>query len=157
MKNICKRLLLWLRGVSRTLPKIYNETFFCYNSNKVFYTAWNVSKYGVISGTYFSVFGLNTDIYAVFSPNKGKYGPKITPYVDTFHTVLAVNYFRCSLQNLGTKNVGNKMPRRLQNFSVCLGNTSAKKLPKTKQKPLHITSAMASIFRYFVKGYEMVF
>ena len=33
-------------------------------------TAWNVSKYGVFSG-----------------PNTGKYGPEITPYLDTFHTV----------------------------------------------------------------------
>ena len=41
------------------------------------YTAWKVSKYGVISGPYFPVFGLNT----------GKYGPEITPYLDTFHTV----------------------------------------------------------------------
>ena len=37
-----------------------------------------VSKYGVISGPYFPVFGLNT----------GKYGPEITPYLDTFHAVL---------------------------------------------------------------------
>ena len=29
-------------------------------------TAWKVSKYGVFSGSYFSV----------FSPNKGKYGPE---------------------------------------------------------------------------------
>ena len=41
----------------------------------VAFTAWKVSKYGVISGPYFSVFGLNT----------GKYGPEITPYLDTFH------------------------------------------------------------------------
>ena len=34
-------------------------------------------KYGVISGPYFLVFGLNT----------GKYGPEITPYLDTFHAV----------------------------------------------------------------------
>ena len=34
-------------------------------------------KYGVISGTYFPV----------FSPNTGKYGPEITPYLDTFHVV----------------------------------------------------------------------
>ena len=40
-------------------------------------TAWKVSKYGVISGPYFPVFGLNT----------GKYGPEITPYLDTFHAV----------------------------------------------------------------------
>ena len=41
------------------------------------FTAWKVSKYGVISGPYFSV----------FSPNTGKYGPEITPYLDTFHAV----------------------------------------------------------------------
>ena len=34
-------------------------------------------KYGVFSGAYFLVFGLNT----------GKYGPEKTPYLDTFHTV----------------------------------------------------------------------
>ena len=37
-----------------------------------------MSKYGVSSGPYFRV----------FNPNTGKYGPEITPYVDTFHTVL---------------------------------------------------------------------
>ena len=36
--------------------------------------AWKVSKYGVFSGLYFPVFGLNT----------GKYGPENTPYLDTF-------------------------------------------------------------------------
>ena len=41
------------------------------------FTAWKVSKYGVISGPYFPV----------FSPNTGKYGPEITRYLDTFHTV----------------------------------------------------------------------
>ena len=35
------------------------------------YTAWTVSKYGVISG-----------------PNTGKYGPEITPYLDTFDPVI---------------------------------------------------------------------
>ena len=34
-------------------------------------------KYGVLSGLYFPVFGLNT----------GKYGPEKTPYLDTFHVV----------------------------------------------------------------------
>ena len=37
-----------------------------------------MSKYGVISGPYFPVFGLNT----------GKYGPEITPYLENFHAVL---------------------------------------------------------------------
>ena len=36
-----------------------------------------MSKYRVISGPYFPV----------FSPNVGKYGPEITPYLDTFHAV----------------------------------------------------------------------
>ena len=34
-------------------------------------TAWKESKYGVTSGSYFSLFG-----------------PKVTPYLDTFHPVL---------------------------------------------------------------------
>ena len=36
-------------------------------------------RYGVISVPYLLVFGLNT--------NKGKYGPEITPYLDTFDAV----------------------------------------------------------------------
>ena len=36
-----------------------------------------MSKYGVISGPYFPVFGLNT----------GKSGQEITPCLDTFHAV----------------------------------------------------------------------
>ena len=38
-------------------------------------TAWKVSKYGVFSGPYFPVLGLNT----------GKHRPEKTPYLDTFH------------------------------------------------------------------------
>ena len=41
------------------------------------YTAWRVSKYGVISGPYFPVLGLNT----------AKYGLEITPYLDNFHAL----------------------------------------------------------------------
>ena len=40
-------------------------------------TAWKVSKYGVTSGLYFPVLGLNTR----------NYGPEITPYLDNFHAV----------------------------------------------------------------------
>ena len=36
-------------------------------------------KYGVFSGPYFPIFGLNT----------GKYEPEKTPYLDTFHVVNA--------------------------------------------------------------------
>ena len=55
------------------------------------FTARKVSKYGVISGPYFPAFGLNTERYGVISatsPNVRKYGPEITPYLDTFHAVL---------------------------------------------------------------------
>ena len=38
-------------------------------------TVWKESKYGVFSGPYFPIFGLNTE----------KYGPEKTPYLDTFH------------------------------------------------------------------------
>ena len=49
-----------------------------------------MSKYGVIFGPSFPVFGLNTEIYEVDLrrfPNTGKYGPEITPYLDTFCAV----------------------------------------------------------------------
>ena len=39
-----------------------------------------MSKYEVIFGLYFPVFALN-------SPNTGKYGQEITPYLDTFHAL----------------------------------------------------------------------
>ena len=39
-----------------------------------------VSKYGVVSGLYFPVFGLNTE----------KDGPEITPYLDAFHAVMII-------------------------------------------------------------------
>ena len=44
-----------------------------------------------------------------------------------------------SLRDSGAKYVLNK----IQNFSGCLSNASAKKLPKTQQKTLHIGSATA--------------
>ena len=40
-----------------------------------------LSKCGVFSGPHFPV----------FSPNTGKYGPEITPYLDIFHAVFAVD------------------------------------------------------------------
>ena len=50
-------------------------------------------KYRVFSGSYFSVFGLNMEIYSVnsvFSPNLEKYGPEETLYLDTFHAVYLI-------------------------------------------------------------------
>ena len=62
------------------------------------HTAWKVSKYGVISGPYFPVFGLNTEIYEVnLRIQSGKYGPEISPYLGTFHAVLYTSYIRLIL------------------------------------------------------------
>ena len=47
-------IVLTLRALSLSRP-----------FKNVSFIAWNVFKYGVISGPYFSVFGLNTEIYFV--------------------------------------------------------------------------------------------
>ena len=50
-----------------------------------------MSKYGVFSGPYFPAFGLNREMYRVnlrVQLNAGKYGPKKTPYLDTFQAVM---------------------------------------------------------------------
>ena len=71
-----------------------------------------VSKYGVISGTHFPLFGLNTEIYSVisvFSLNAGKWRSERTPYLDTFHARVSlkikletktISLFRVALQTL---------------------------------------------------------
>ena len=53
--------------------------------HEYFFYCSKVSKYRVISGPYFPVFGLNT--------NTGKYGPEIIPYLDTFLAVFVVNCY----------------------------------------------------------------
>ena len=73
-----KIYFMWNLGRNETVIRVYI----------ILYTAWKVSKYGVFFGPYFPVFGLNTEIYGVFSPNAGKYGPEKTPYLDTFHAVI---------------------------------------------------------------------
>ena len=55
---------LLIKGISETITNKANA-------------AWKVSKYGVISGQHFPLFGLTT----------GKYGPERTLYFDTFHAV----------------------------------------------------------------------
>ena len=51
-----------------------------------------MSKYGVISSPYFPVFKLNTR----------KYGPEVTPYLDTFH-VVRISETGHSIANLENK------------------------------------------------------
>ena len=60
---------------------------------KMFWTTSHcvkVSKYGVISGLYFHV----------VSPNTGKYGPEINPYLDTFHAVNTMKIVRTIFRSL---------------------------------------------------------
>ena len=52
------------------------------------HTVWKLSKYEVISGPYFPVFRLNA----------GKYGPEMTPYLDTFHAVSSIYYHTLSFR-----------------------------------------------------------
>ena len=80
------RLIHSLREVCQN--KVFNNSHAAFIWENT--TARKVSKYEVISGTYFPVFGLNTERYFVslrFSPNAGKYRPEITPYLDIFHAV----------------------------------------------------------------------
>ena len=37
---------------------------------------------------FLSLFSRILEIYGVFSPKKGKYGPEKTPYLETFHAVV---------------------------------------------------------------------
>ena len=94
------------------LTKTHVNLFIC--SKK--FTAWKVSKYGVVSGTYFLVFLLNTERYylSVFSPNTGKYGPEISPYLETFHAVISV----IVLQNMIRIYVFTKFGKVLNWFST---------------------------------------
>ena len=52
------------------------------------YSAWKISKYGVISGPYFPVFSLKI----------GKYKPEITSYLDTFHAVMLFSTVKNSVR-----------------------------------------------------------
>ena len=69
-----------------------------------------MSKYGVIFGPYFPVFGLNT----------GKYGPEITPYLDTFHAVFFTNcrYLFRSQSNIYDKTFCENISRSLAKDSI---------------------------------------
>ena len=73
--SFCKRTQKYLIIIKWSGNSL--SVFLTFHLHEQWISAWKVSKYGVISGPYFHVFGLNT----------GKYGPEITPYLDTFHTV----------------------------------------------------------------------
>ena len=82
------------------LRNFYNNLF--YRTIRATYsaTAWKVSKYGVISGPYFPVFGLNAEIYGVNNSVRNN-GTEITPYSDTFHAVCIIKRFLQIFHGIG--------------------------------------------------------
>ena len=66
------------------------------------FTTWKVSKYGVFSGLYFSIFGLNKDIYCENLRIQSEYGKirtRITPHLYTFHTVILL-FMKLNIQSI---------------------------------------------------------
>ena len=106
-------LFIWLNTV-KILPKpnfirkapwnqIFHQTYilwtffvqvvlgYTFNIMLTKYTAWKVLKYGVFSGPYFPVLGLNTEIWSVSLCIQSKYmkiQTRKTLYLDTFHAVI---------------------------------------------------------------------
>ena len=64
---------------AKPYPSYHERCFLMNYYSKGVSTVWKVSKYRVISGPYFPVFKLNTEIYGD--------GPEITPYLGTFNAV----------------------------------------------------------------------
>ena len=109
-RNLCKNCLvlelLWTTQkleplsfvlvAAKTWRSSENEVRWNEVKNRITYTAWKVSKYGVFSGPCFPVFALNTEIYSVILCIQPEYRKKRTrkknPYLDTFHVVIMAEY-----------------------------------------------------------------
>ena len=109
-KLSCALNLIFIKSLpySPFLPSfiVYISVHFFNTSS--FSSAESKTKYRVISGPYFPVFGLNL---SVFSPNTGKYEPEITPYLDTFHAVntiafnMSIYFTNYQIQRIYTVNI----------------------------------------------------
>ena len=113
------------------------------------HTAWKVSKYRVISGPYFRVFGLNTEIYEVNLRIQSKYRKTRTRNNSVFvhfsrsHRVIAViknesSHLRCKL----LKNCLNVHER----VEVVERNKDGPSLPLLSQDLLKINIYCVEIF-----------
>ena len=79
------------------MPKYdFNKLYWWHFCMGVLLTAWKVSKYGVFSGPYFSVFGQNTEIYGVNLPIQSEYRKIRTRKNSVFR------HFSCSACNFTT-------------------------------------------------------
>ena len=67
----CSVLLLTIRNLGKVMIRMMNCFVKCISlisilfPSRLSFSTWKVFKYGVISGQYFPVFGLNTKIYSV--------------------------------------------------------------------------------------------
>ena len=91
----------WLVSQYRT-TQLDNEYLACGKGN-VSQSLRKTSKYEVISGPYFSVFGLNTAQFSILNPNTGKHGPEIGPYLDTFFAVSLLRTFLHIIESIFRK------------------------------------------------------
>ena len=75
----------------------------------------------------------------------------LSPVVVTYVFYLQTH----NLQNSGAKYVGNKMPRQIQNFSICLDNASAKKTAKgLAETCVYNAGNDLGVSQHFAKGYD---
>ena len=90
--------LLWLMEEWVICCSIFRGSLFTVDQSLMFtnslfttlkvWTSWKVSKYRVFSGPYFSVLGLNTEIYGANLYSQSEYRKmrtRKTLYLDTFH------------------------------------------------------------------------
>ena len=78
----------------------------------------------------------------------------VSPLLIVWHVIATLHLFfstklgiiLAQSSKFSAKYTSNKMRKQIQNFSVCLRNAPAKKLLKTWQKALYITSTMASAY-----------
>ena len=66
-------------------------------------TSWKESKYGIVSGSYFPEFGLNTQIYGENLRIQSEYRKirtRNSPYLDTFHAVQGITMGKCKTKSI---------------------------------------------------------
>ena len=122
----------WQRNglIDQNLVKVSSKEFitlkFLQINRIMRFTAWKWSKYGVSSGPYFPVFGLNT----------GKYGPEKTPYLNTFHAVIGQKDLKRD-KHFSVNVLGNKYSRGSCYSFVFHKATDLKDFQIPKKTPLN--------------------
>ena len=142
----------------------YKSTLIAYWKNA---TMWKVSEYGVFSGPYFPVFGLNTEIYSVnlliqfglnkeitgkYGVNAGKYGTEKTPYLDTFHAL-----YYLQNQELAEVEVGQIFDRYFLGWQVLRENFFKSKFWVQVWEQVLTVSFLRANFNYAIKKIRKYF